>query len=55
VIKFAKNKENITILNETEGKEMVTSIKVEGAEERERWLRHLAEHAADHNRYFLLL
>ncbi|KAL1122872.1 hypothetical protein AAG570_003198 [Ranatra chinensis] len=51
IIKCSKNCDNIIVVNENEGKETTTTFKLKNTDEREQWVRFLAEHAKDHNRW----
>lgn len=50
VIKCTKSGSEILIVNEKEGKEDTTILRLRNLEERDLWIKHLTEHVKDHER-----
>jgi len=51
VIKCTKKGNDVMIVNESEGKELTTTLRLNSLEDRDMWIKHLAEHAKDHERW----
>ncbi|XP_066909747.1 rhotekin isoform X3 [Halyomorpha halys] len=51
VIKCTKSGNEILLVNEREGKEETTVLRLRNLEERELWIRHLTDHVKDHERW----